>query len=85
MGEEDLRVAFTYSYRSVRQANEEGASEEVMKILVSEYDEIFTALATISKRFVSKVLNGAHQPVLGVSRAQVDKYRGIARRCSSES
>ena len=85
MQEQDLRNAFTYLYRSVRQAHEEGASDEVMEILTNEYDKVFTALAEASDRFKAKVLNGGHQPVLGTTREQVDKYKGIVASCSSES
>ncbi len=85
MQEQDLRNAFTYLYRSVRQAHEEGASDEVMEVLVNEYDEVFTALAEASDRFRAKVLTGGHQPVLGTTREQVDKYKGIVASCRSES
>ena len=85
MQEQDLRNAFTYLYRSVRQAHEEGASDEVMEILTNEYDKVFTALAEASDRFKAKVLTGGHQPVLGTTREQIDKYKGIVASCSSES
>ena len=85
MQEQDLRNAFTYLYRSVRQAREEGAGDEVMEILIEEYDKVFTALAEASDRFRAKVLTGGHQPVLGTTREQVDKYKGIVALCGSES
>lgn len=79
MEEGDLRNAFVYLYRSVRKAYEEGVSAEVLEVLVEEYDEVFTALVEVSDRFREAVLRGKHQPVLGYTREQVDKYKGIAR------
>ena len=79
MEESDLRNAFVYLYRSVRSAYEEGADLEVLRVLVKEYDEVFTALVEVSGTFREAVLRGKHEPVLGFTREQVDKYKGMAR------
>ncbi len=78
MEESDLLNVFTYLYRAIRQAYSGGASAEVLDVLVSDYDEIFVALATSSDTFKEVVRNGKHQPVLGVSEEQVYKYRRLA-------
>lgn len=78
MEEGDLRNAFVYLYRTVRKAYGEGVSAEVLEVLVKEYDEVFTALVEVSDRFRTAVLRGKHQPVLGYTREQVDKYKAIA-------
>jgi hypothetical protein len=78
MEERDLRNAFTYLYRAVRSAHEEGVGDEVLEVLLLEYDEVFKALAETSDSFKRAVSGNRHQPVLGTTREQVDKYKKLA-------
>ena len=78
MEEKDLRNLFTYLYRAVRSAHEAGASDEVIEVLLLEYDEVFKALAETSTSFQQAVQNNKHQPVLGYTKEEVEKYRKLA-------
>ena len=78
MEEQDLRNAFTYLYRCVRTAIEDDAADEVIDILLAQYDEVFAALAAGSDKFKESVRTSRHQPVLGINREQVDKYKRLA-------
>jgi hypothetical protein len=78
MEEKDLRNLFTYLYRAVRTAHKEGASDEVVKVLLLEYDDVFQALAEASNSFRQAVKDNKHQPVLGTTKEQVRKYKKLA-------
>jgi len=78
MDEQDLRNVFTYLYKCIRVAYSEGVEDEVIDVLISEYDEVFAALAAASDRFKEAVRTSKHQPVLGTNREQVDKYKKLA-------
>lgn len=78
MEEKDLRNAFAYLYMAVRDALQEGASDEVVEILLKDYDEVFKALAEASERFREAVRTSKHRPVLGATRESVDKYKKLA-------
>lgn len=85
MEEKDLRNAFTYLYMSVSDALREGASDDVIEILLKEYDEVFEALAQASERFRDAVKTNRHRPVLGATRESIDKYKKLAGLYGSES
>ena len=78
MEEKDLRNLFTYLYRAVRNAHTAGASDEVVELLLSEYDALFQALAETSDSFRQAVKDNKHQPVLGTTKEQVLKYKKLA-------
>lgn len=78
MDEQDLRNAFTYLYKCVRAAYYGDVADEVLDVLIAEYDEVFAALAAASDDFKEAVRTSRHQPVLGVNREQVDKYKKLA-------
>ena len=76
--EQDLRNVFTYLYRSVKKGLQEGASDEVMAILIEQYDEAFVTLAEGSDRFKEAVRTNLHQPVTGYTKKSVAKYKKLA-------
>jgi len=51
MSEEELRVAITYLNVGWHQAQEEGAAQAVLDVIQRDYDEVFTLLATGSRKF----------------------------------
>ena len=78
MDEQELRNAFTYLYRCVRNAKESQVDQGVIDVLVVRYDEVFEALAASCDSFKEAVRSSRHQPVLGTTREQVDKYKRLA-------
>ncbi len=78
MEETDLRVAFTYLYIAVVQANRDMVPEDVFKALLERYDSAFSLLAKKSERFRATVEQGGHRWVLGHTRESINKYRELA-------
>lgn len=78
MEEQDLRNIFTYLYMSVQAAFDQGASDEVMAILVAQYDEVFQALAEASEGFRNVVRYNQHVYVGGYSKENIKKYKQLA-------
>ena len=78
MEEADLRVAFTYLYMAVAQANRDMVPEDVFKALLGRYDRAFSLLAKKSERFKATVEQGGHRWVLGYTRESINKYRELA-------
>ncbi len=78
MGESDLRIAFTYLYMAVTQANRDMVAEDVFVALLAKYDKAFTLLAEKSERFRATVDQGGHRWVLGHTEESISKYRGLA-------
>jgi hypothetical protein len=85
MEEEDLEKAFAYLYLTVREAILDEVSQDVLDILVSQYDEVFEAIASISEEFRDAVKTGAHRIVLGPQSEHRDKYERLAGLRASES
>ena len=78
MEEQDLRNVFTYLYMSAQEALNQGASEEVMAILIDQYDEVFQALAEASESFRNVVRYNQHVYVGGYSKENIKKYKQLA-------
>lgn len=78
MSEQDLRNVFTYLYISAQDALAEGASEEVVRILIDQYDEVFQALAEASESFRNVVRYNQHVYVGGYSKENIKKYKELA-------
>ena len=78
MEEDDLRVAFTYLYIAVSQANRDMVAEDVFLALLAKYDKAFTLLAERSERFKATVDQGGHRWVLGYTEESISKYRKLA-------
>lgn len=78
MGEQDLRNALAYLHMAVGNGVEEGASEEVMEILVEEYDTVFQLLAEGCDKFREMVRTGKHFPATGTDKESVRKYKELA-------
>ncbi len=76
--EQDLRNVLTYLHIAVGNALQEGASEEVMKILVDEYDTVFQLLAEGCDSFREMVRANRHFPATGTSTESVQKYKELA-------
>ncbi len=78
MEENDLRIAFTYLYMAVTQANRDMVAEDVFVALLAKYDKAFALLAEKSERFKTAVDQGGHRWVLGHTEESVSKYRRLA-------
>ena len=76
--EQDLRNMLAYLHISVGNAQEQGASDEVMEILVNEYDHVFQLLAEGSDEFRESVRKGRHFPATGTDQESVEKYNRLA-------
>lgn len=78
MSEEELRNAIAYCYLAHQKAQEEGASDEVMQVLVDQHDEVFEALAVASGRFRDNVLNNRIHWMGGWDPENIAKYKRLA-------
>lgn len=76
--EKDLRNLLAYLYIAVVDTDRDGASEEVMKILVEEYDRVFRLVSEVSKDFREGVRAGSHFPPTGSSPENIEKYKKLA-------
>ena len=78
MSEQDLRNALTYCRISYKAALEDGASEEVMSLLLEHHDQAFQALARASETFRLRVKNNYCAPLTGYSSESIAKYKNLA-------
>jgi len=78
LGEQDLRNALAYLHIAVGNAVESGHSDEVMAILMEEYDTVFQLLAEGCEDFREMVRAGRHFPATGVTPENVQKYKELA-------
>ncbi len=76
--EQDLRNMLAYLHISVGNAQEQGVSDEVMEILVNEYDYVFQLLAEGSDEFRESVRSNRHFPATGVDAESIQKYKRLA-------
>ena len=76
--EEDLRNMLAYLHIAVGDAVEGGSSDEVLSILVQEYDTVFQLLAEGCDSFREMVGQGRHFPATGHSKESVEKYKRLA-------
>lgn len=76
--EQDLRNVLAYLHIAVGDALENGLSDEVVEILVSEYDEVFQLLAEGCESFREMVRANKHFPVTGNTAENVQKYKRLA-------
>jgi len=85
MEERDLTNAFVYLYLTIREAILDEVSQDVIDVLVSQYDEVFEAMALSSEDFRDAVKTGRHRIVLGQQAEHREKYERLAGLRSSES
>ena len=85
MEEQDLLNAFTYLYLTVREAILDEVSQDVIDLLVSEYDQVFEVIASSSEEFREAVRSGRHKIVLGPQKEHRNKYKKLAGLMASES
>lgn len=78
MTEQELRMALTYCRIAYKDALKDGATEEVMAILLEQHDEVFKTLAEASERFRLRVKNRYCIPLTGHSAESIQKYRRLA-------
>ncbi len=78
MEEQDLRNTLAYLHIAVGNGVQEGASEEVMEILVEEYDTVFQLLAEGCDEFKEMVRTSKHFPATGTDKESVQKYKELA-------
>ena len=80
MEEQDLRNVMAYLHASLSAALQHGMDESVTDVIREWYDEVFTALAGVSRHFRESVLGGFVFPP-GGSLVR-SKYVAIAREAS---
>ena len=78
MSEEELRNAIAYCYLAHQKAQEEGASEEVMQVLIDQHDEVFEALVVASDRFRDNVLKDRINWMGGWDPGHIAQYNRLA-------
>lgn len=78
MTEKELRIALTYARIAYKAARDDGASEDVMQLLLDEHDKAFVALARVSQQFRDYVQAGACLPLTGFSPESIAKYKALA-------
>lgn len=78
MTEDELRIALTYARISYKMAQQDGAGDDVMSVLLEEHDRAFQALAEVSERFRLRVKNNHCLPLTGHSVESVRKYKVLA-------
>lgn len=85
MSEQEIGITLAYLSLSVKMARKMDAAEEVVALLVKDYDEGFKALAGACEEFRERVRNGVVFPVDGFTKENVKKYAQLAGVDSSES
>lgn len=85
LSEQEMKTTLAYLRLSVKTARRMGASEEVVALLVKDYDEGFKALAEASEGFKERVRSGVVFPVDGFTKENIKKYARLAGVDSSES
>jgi TRAP-type mannitol/chloroaromatic compound transport system substrate-binding protein len=78
MAKQDLRNALSYARIAYDTAEQQGASEGVLRALLEQYDEVFALLASVSESFRDIVRNGRHIYLGGYSSGNIAKYKGLA-------
>lgn len=78
MSEKQLRNTLTYLRIAYLQAVQDGAGDEILALLLDEYDLVFEHLAEVSDDFRKAVLTGLHQPITGFDDESFAKYRSLA-------
>ena len=78
MTEQELRNVLTYARIAYRNAQNDGAPEEVMSLLLQDHDAAFSALAEASERFRTRVRSNQCMPLTGHSAESVAKYKKLA-------
>lgn len=78
MTEQELRNVLTYQRIAIRTAWDDGAADEVVDVMVHEYDLTFEHLASVSDEFRDAVEKGRHRVLGGFTRENIDKYRKLA-------
>ncbi|ADF42378.1 hypothetical protein S-CBS2_gp022 [Synechococcus phage S-CBS2] len=76
--EQELRVSITYQRMAIKKAWHDGASDEILGVLLEEYDNTFAHLAAVSESFRDDVEKGRHRVIGGYTRENLDKYRRLA-------
>lgn len=85
MSEKEIRTTLAYLNLSVKMARKMDATEEVVALLIKDYDEGFKALAEVSEEFRERVKSGVVFPVDGFTKENIKKYAQLAGVDSSES
>ena len=78
MSEEELRIALTYARIAYKDAEKDGASQEVLDLLLAQHDSVFEFLASISEKFRTQVKGNACLPLGGHASENVLKYKRLA-------
>ena len=81
MTREELRMALNYARVAITYGSQEGHPQEVIDILLGQYDEIFSFLIPVDEEFSEYVLSGKFLPPSGARKY----YQGLARTALSES
>ena len=81
MTHEELRKALNYARVACNFALFEGHPQEVVDVLMGQFDEIFMALVPIDKEFEEFILSGGFLPPTGTR----EYYQEQARKALSES
>ena len=78
MTETEHRVAFTYYYIAFHDGKRAGVADEVLDVIMAQYDILFEALAKRSEEFRQAVDGNKHQYLTGYNKASKLKYRKLA-------
>lgn len=78
MSEAELKTLLVYRRMAYNIALQEGASQEVLDMLLQAHDEVFQRLTEVSEKFCKIVGTGLHQPITGFSLESVNKYKILA-------
>lgn len=81
MSHEDLRKALNYARVACNYAIHEGHPQEVLDVLMAQFDEIFVTLIPIDEQLKDFVLSGGFLPPTGTRQF----YQRMARKALSES
>ena len=76
--EQDLRNVLAYLHIAIGDALHNGLSDEVVEILVNEYDGVFQLLAEGCDSFREMVRANKHFPATGNTSENVQKYKQLA-------
>jgi hypothetical protein len=76
--EQELRNVLTYQRIAIKTAWGDGAADEVVDLMIEEYDRTFAQLASVSESFREAVRSGWHKVIGGFTRENLDKYKRLA-------
>jgi hypothetical protein len=79
---EELQVSICFAREAYQRALHNDSTEESLDILLNDYDELFTVLATTSENFRNIVLNGTHVVIGSNTTEQKNKYKAIVESVS---